>query len=670
MTTSLAEKYRPTVFQRVRGQPAAVRFLSNLVLKGARGHNLLLYGAIGSGKTTLVQIVAKAFNCLSIDDMGSPCNMCERCLNSESYFFEYDVPKHGGDLASLRAWFEPRDKEPTDGTVRILFLDEVQELAPRAQSMLLKRLDSGRKNVVICAATSERDNLTDAFESRFDDVRIAALSSDEAVMLLEDIAREEGISYVRETFYLLAAVKPCQPRDLISGLGQLASIETPISPDLVERVFGLGYRPLLCGYCSALADGDEVVQNEVWTGWRETASKKIELVKILLTEIFYNDVIGLKTVIDPLAHAFALERMDIARRFCRRLSVTNPRDLEPAFETMLAYWSGTACEAEEDFELKRGLFEVLVNRHLAWHQSAPDGSRMASASVPPHKPEKGPTSIAVQELSAAIGGDNYLDAETAADLVNRASAFIQITGKLFNAALTINPSVDSSRCEQDAIAALKTFANAFGGQFDGDESDFACAMLVDRESYVRGRLVAHLPQADASTFSDKILEWCNKWQDETDDTVSVVLNEGSAKFHWDEVTALCAGAECSDGPGNQRDFREQLRIPRSRWTMPGPVSCAPITYLGRITRPATEAARAYGVGFQPAIELDHVKRLNRNGWELDVHQNRLEEIGRRQSQLLASQKRYADDPDARKKDAERLRQIWGQEPATARAGQQ
>ena len=70
----LVHRHRPKRFEEVIGQDVPVDYLSGLILRGQACRNILLHGSVGSGKTTLARIYAKALNCESpsLKD-GSPC---------------------------------------------------------------------------------------------------------------------------------------------------------------------------------------------------------------------------------------------------------------------------------------------------------------------------------------------------------------------------------------------------------------------------------------------------------------------------------------------------------------------------------------------------------------------------------------------------------------------
>lgn len=656
---SLPEKYRPARFDDVVGQPEAVRFLSGLILAGTRGRNIFFYGAIGSGKTSLAKIFAKGLNCESPDATGSPCDVCASCKNPSAYFFEYDVPGQGGDVEAIKNWLDDRYQTPIGRQVRVLFFDEVHEMTPKAQASLLKRTETPKDRVIFCVATSERQAITPAFSSRFRPVAIHSLTTEEAVSLLEKIAGKEGILYDREALYLLAAVKPRQPRDLISGLEQLNAIESPVSAELVERVFGLDFRYLVYRYCVALADGDEAAQRDTMRLWRDSTSAKIAWTQCFLTETFYNNVLGQSEIIDPLMHTLEVERLDVVRRFCRRLKVSGARELVPYFEAMLQFWSGNLQDDEGNLELKLGLFEALVNRHLMGkRRPAEDAPFVSSDEVVRSVFEIG-VAAAVAERSVQRGDSNYLEAEDAVDLVNRVSFFAQHHGKLINTAITIIPSPDALKAEPKAIEAILAFTSALSETFDVPDGNFASVTLFERQSSIVGRVVAHVPEV--SGFRSDLRNWSENWEARTGDTISVVhdRNRSPVKFHWNEVTALCSGAEeANTDTQGEVDLRFRLGIARKDWKQLAPMSCALILYSGRLNRASIEAACANGMNPKSAFSLTSRRRLNWDGWELDEHRIRTAEVHKRRAVIAETTARFADDPARLREELRRLENIW------------
>jgi DNA polymerase III gamma/tau subunit len=80
----LVHRHRPKRFDEVVGQDVPVDYLSGLILRGQACRNILLHGSIGSGKTTLARIYAKALNCERPSlTSGSPCLVCASCISIE-----------------------------------------------------------------------------------------------------------------------------------------------------------------------------------------------------------------------------------------------------------------------------------------------------------------------------------------------------------------------------------------------------------------------------------------------------------------------------------------------------------------------------------------------------------------------------------------------------------
>ena len=76
--TALYRKFRPDIFEDVKGQEHIVTTLRNQIKADRIGHAYLFTGTRGTGKTTIAKLFAKAVNCESPVD-GSPCGECRSC---------------------------------------------------------------------------------------------------------------------------------------------------------------------------------------------------------------------------------------------------------------------------------------------------------------------------------------------------------------------------------------------------------------------------------------------------------------------------------------------------------------------------------------------------------------------------------------------------------------
>ena len=73
--TALYRKFRPLKFSDMVVKDAITITLKNQLIANRVGHAYLFNGGRGTGKTTSAKILARAVNCLNLQD-GEPCNEC------------------------------------------------------------------------------------------------------------------------------------------------------------------------------------------------------------------------------------------------------------------------------------------------------------------------------------------------------------------------------------------------------------------------------------------------------------------------------------------------------------------------------------------------------------------------------------------------------------------
>ena len=80
----LARKYRPVTFEKLIGQDAMVRTLTNSIKADRLPHAFILTGVRGIGKTTTARIIARSLNCIGENERGgptpAPCGVCNHCI--------------------------------------------------------------------------------------------------------------------------------------------------------------------------------------------------------------------------------------------------------------------------------------------------------------------------------------------------------------------------------------------------------------------------------------------------------------------------------------------------------------------------------------------------------------------------------------------------------------
>ncbi len=219
---ALYRKYRPSSFDKVKGQDHIVTTLKNQMGAGRIGHAYLFCGTRGTGKTSIAKLFAKAVNCESPID-GSPCGRCPVCRGIEDHtsmnVVEIDAASNNG-VDNIRDIIDEVKYSPTEGKYKVYIIDEVHMLSSGAFNALLKTLEEPPSYVIFILATTEVHKIPITIRSRCQRYDFKRISVDTIADCLADLMRQEGIEAEDKALRYVAKAADGSMRDAQSLLDQ------------------------------------------------------------------------------------------------------------------------------------------------------------------------------------------------------------------------------------------------------------------------------------------------------------------------------------------------------------------------------------------------------------------------------------------------------------------
>ena len=285
-------KWRPGSFAELVGQDHVSTTLRQSVKQGRVSHSYLFCGPRGSGKTTTARIVAKAVNCLDLQD-GDPCNACSICVAiNDSRFMdiiELDAASNRG-IDEIRDIREKVNFSPAQGSRKVYIIDEAHMLTDAASNAFLKTLEEPPGHVMFVLCTTEAHKILPTIVSRCQRFDFRRIPSELIYRRLAEIVEAEGAAVEPEAMRLVARCAAGSLRDAQNLLEQLVvSHGEGVSLSQVEDLLGLGHgekwlelvKYLLMGNTSASLGA---VNQAAWDGtdMRQLHRQTLELLRAAL----------------------------------------------------------------------------------------------------------------------------------------------------------------------------------------------------------------------------------------------------------------------------------------------------------------------------------------------------------------------------------------------------
>ncbi|MCC8168289.1 MAG: DNA polymerase III subunit gamma/tau [Clostridiales bacterium] len=258
--TALYRKFRPQVFDDVKGQDHIVTTLKNQIKANRIGHAYLFCGTRGTGKTTVAKILAKAVNCEHPVD-GSPCGECAMCraiaAGADMNVMEIDAASNNG-VDNIRQIREEVEYRPAEGRYRVYIIDEVHMLSTGAFNALLKTLEEPPEYVIFILATTEANKIPITIMSRCQRYDFHRITIDTIASRLRELMDTEGVAAEDRALRYIARAGDGSMRDSLSLLDQCIAfyMGQELTYDKVLDVLGAVDSEVFSGLLRAICDQD------------------------------------------------------------------------------------------------------------------------------------------------------------------------------------------------------------------------------------------------------------------------------------------------------------------------------------------------------------------------------------------------------------------------------
>jgi len=232
---------RPDTWNSVVGQARALEVLQ-AALRNQRflSRGIILYGAVGVGKTTCAYLAAKALMCTGENPLGF--GGCPSCLlvqfdgiDKHPYFIEIDGAVKPG-VEGARETIESTLTLPVLGKRRVTVIDEAHWLSAEAWSAYLKTLESGETDSIFLFVSQDYGKIQNNIRTRCIRVAFERVSQDVLVGHLANVASKNEITADLDALKLIARQAKGIVRDAVQHLNTCGALGVRVDAETVRNV--------------------------------------------------------------------------------------------------------------------------------------------------------------------------------------------------------------------------------------------------------------------------------------------------------------------------------------------------------------------------------------------------------------------------------------------------
>ena len=245
---SLANKYRPKTFDEMIWQEHIIDILkAQMKSRDVVHHNYLLFWPRWTWKTTSARLIAKALNCLDLQDWN-PCNHCTNCELINNWtsldYVEIDAASHTWVDNIREEIIDKASYPPTTLSKKIYVIDEVHMLSKWAFNALLKTIEEPKGNVCFIFATTEIHKVPDTIISRCQVFNYKKVSDNAMISHLENICKQENLKYTESALKIISNISEWCVRDAVKYVDQV-SILWDLNEENVARFLWVAWESLI-----------------------------------------------------------------------------------------------------------------------------------------------------------------------------------------------------------------------------------------------------------------------------------------------------------------------------------------------------------------------------------------------------------------------------------------